>query len=285
MLKSNEALGFAPQSLIGQGSEIDFCANKIRRIVVDLSKQANVGHIGSALSVSDLLAGLFCGTLNIPELESPVRDRFVLSKGHAALALYACLYLRGWISEDVLKTFGTDGTLLGVHPEHRLPGIDFSTGSLGQGLSIAAGAALAARVQKLDYRVFALLSDAECNEGAVWESIMFAAHHKLSNLIVIIDLNGQQAFGHTQEVLDISPMTRRWEAFGWDVQEIDGHNGELLAETINRLDTKSGPPHVIVAKTIFGKGVSYMENKIKWHYSPMSDAEYEIAIQELEAAK
>jgi len=256
--------------------------NAIRRIVLEQSKRANVGHIGSALSVADLVATLHGRVLRISRHDDPERDRFVVSKGHAALAVYAALALRGWLPAEQLDTYCGDGSMLGVHPEHVLPGIDFSTGSLGHGLSFAAGAALAARMQGSARRAFVLISDAECNEGSVWEAAMFAAHHKLASLVAIIDLNGQQALGYTDDVLSLSPMADRWRAFGWDVHEVDGHDADGLAATIARLDTVSGPPHVLVARTVFGKGVSYMERQIKWHYSPMSDDEYRRALAEIE---
>lgn len=254
---------------------------RIRRIIIEQSKRANVGHIGSALSVADILATLYGDVLCIPHPKDLDRDRFILSKGHAALALYAALHLKGWLSADQLNTFCTDGSLLGVHPEHALQGVDFATGSLGQGLSMGAGAALAARLQQSSRRVFVLLSDAECNEGSVWEAIMFAAHHKLSNLIAIVDLNGQQALGYTKQVIDLSLLGEKWKVFGWDVYEVDGHNRSEIASTIARINTQKGLPQVLIAHTIFGKGVSYMENQIKWHYWPMSDNEYQQALNEI----
>ncbi|MBI5929240.1 MAG: transketolase [Chloroflexi bacterium] len=253
----------------------------IRRIILEQSKRANVGHIGSGLSIADLIAALYGGILNIPSPSDPERDRMILGKGHAALALYAAFYLKGWITAEQLDTFHTDGSLLGVHPEHILPGVDFSTGSLGQGLSFGTGAALAARLQNSSRRVFVLVSDGECNEGALWEAVMFAAHHQLSNLIVLVDLNHQQAFGYTDAVIKMSPMANRWQAFGWDVHEVDGHDVAALQQTVASLDTISGPPHVLVASTTFGKGVSYMESQIKWHYMPMNDAEYPQALEEV----
>lgn len=229
------------------------------------------------------MATLYGHILRIPDLDDPDRDRFVLSKGHAALALYAALFCRGWLTQQQLDTFCADGSLLGVHPEHALPGVDFSTGSLGQGLSFGAGAALAARLQGSGRRVCVLVSDAECNEGALWEAVMFAAHHRLSNLVAIIDMNRQQALGYTADVLDLSPMHDRWRAFGWDVHEVDGHDIEDIVATFAGLDTVSGPPHVLIARTTFGKGVSFMESQIKWHYLPMSDAEYQQALAEIGA--
>ncbi len=259
-------------------------ALSIRKIILQQSKRANVGHIGSALSIADIVAALYGRVLSATEPDDPDRDRFILSKGHAALALYAALHLRGWLSAEQLDSYCADASLLGVHPERALTGVDFSTGSLGQGLSMGAGAALAARLQGSLRRAFVLVSDGECNEGSLWEAIMFAAHHQLANLIAIVDLNGQQAFGYTRDVLSLSPMADRWAAFGWDVHQVDGHNPQEIADRIASLDTTHGPPHVLIARTVFGKGVPYMENQIKWHYWPMSDEEYQLAMQAIGAA-
>jgi transketolase len=260
-------------------------AQEIRRTVIEESMRAGVGHIGSSLSIADIVAALYGGVLRIDEPAAPERDRFVLSKGHAALALYAALAATGRIDRSLLSTYCGEGSMLGAHPEHALPGVDFSTGSLGQGLSIATGAALAARRQRSPRRVFALLSDAECNEGAIWEAAMFAAHHRLANLVAIVDVNGQQALGYTRDVLDPGPAARaRWEAFGWDVHEPDGHDVDALAETIGALDTDDERPHVLLAHTTFGKGVSFMEGRIEWHYLPLTEELHRQAVRELDAA-
>lgn len=260
-------------------------ATEIRRIIIEQSMRANIGHIGSALSVADVLAALYSEVLNLPGGDDPERDRFVLSKGHAALALYATLHVSGHMDEDTLASYATDGSALGAHPEHAVQGIDFSTGSLGQGLSVAAGAALGARIQGSSRRAFALMSDAELNEGSVWEAAMFACHHALSNLIAIVDDNGQQALGHTAAVLDLGSLADRWTAFGWHVIELDGHDTDGLVTAISDLDADSGPPHVIIADTTFGKGVSFMEGKIEWHYLPLDDAQFHQALDELAEAR
>ncbi len=257
-------------------------ARCLRRLILEQSWRAQVGHIGSALSVADIVAALY-DSMTIPSPRDRDRDRFVLSKGHAALAVYAALFLKGWLTEEDLTTYCGDGTLLGTHPEFSLPGIDFSTGSLGQGLSYAAGAALAAQFQRSRRRAFVLLSDAECNEGSLWEAVMFAAHHRLANLIAVVDLNGQQALGRTEDVLALTPLADRWRGFGWDVHEVDGHDADAIRQTIAELDTFSSPPHVLIARTVFGKGVSYMEGQVKWHYWPMSAPEYRQAVAEVEA--
>jgi transketolase len=255
--------------------------NRIRRIILEQSKRANVGHIGSALSIADIIAALYDGVLRVTDPNDPDRDRFILSKGHAALALYAALALRGWIDDEDLATYCGDGSLLGVHPERELKGIDFSTGSLGHGLSMGAGSALASRLTGSSRRVFVLVSDAECNEGSLWEAVMFSAHHRLANLVVVVDLNGQQALGHTEQVLSLTPMADRWQAFGWDTHTVDGHDMAEMKRTVTTFDMREGPPHVVIARTVFGKGVSYMEGRIKWHYWPMTDEEYRRAMAEI----
>jgi len=256
----------------------------IQKIILEQSKRANVGHIGSALSIAHIMAALYGQVLKIPHPQNPDRDRFILSKGHAALALYAVLFLKGWISQEELNTFCADDSRLGVHPEHDVNGIEFSTGSLGHGLAYGIGTALAAKKTKAPYRTFVLLSDAECNEGSVWEGAMFAGHHQLSNLICVIDCNGQQAMGYTKDVLDLQPLSQKWQSFGWDVHEIDGHDVNTMVEKISLLNTADGSPHMMIARTTFGKGVSYMENKIKWHYWPMSEEEYKKALKEISVA-
>ncbi|HXJ32675.1 MAG TPA: transketolase [Candidatus Eisenbacteria bacterium] len=255
---------------------------EIRRIVIQQSKRANVGHIGSSLSVADIVAALYDGVLRIPALDHAERDRFVLGKGHAVLAVYAAMSLRGWLTQAQLDSYCADGSLLGVHPDRELPGIDVSTGSLGFGLPVGVGAALAARLQGSDRRVFVLVSDAECNEGSMWEAAMFAAHHRLGRLTVMVDLNGQQALGKTEQVLSLTPMVERWRTFGWDAREVDGHDAAALRRTLSEPVAAQGAPRALVARTTFGKGVSYMEGQLKWHYWPMSDDEYRLAMAELE---
>jgi transketolase len=259
-------------------------SDRIRRIVIEQSKRANVGHIGSSLSVADILGTLYSGVLQGGPGD-PERERMVLSKGHASLALYAALHETGVIDSGELATFCVDGSRLGTHPDHVLPGVDFSTGSLGHGLSLATGSALAARLSGSVRRTFVLMSDAECNEGSVWEAVMFAAHHRFGDLVVIVDVNGQQALGYTHEVLDLSPLEERWSAFGWDVHTLDGHDHAALRSTIDSLAWGDSKPHVLLAQTIFGHGVSYMEREISWHYLPMDDSQYAVALDELSAVE
>jgi transketolase len=256
-------------------------ADSIRRTIIEQSKRANVGHIGSALSIADILAALFAGPLADVNPDDRDRHRLVLSKGHAVLALYGALHACGRLSEAELDTYCADGSHLAGHPEHVLTGVDFSTGSLGQGLSLAAGCALAGRLQGSERLSFTVMSDAECNEGSVWEAAMFAAQHRLSRLVAIIDVNGQQALGYTRDVLNLEPLAERWGSFGWDVHDVDGHDREVLGDTLQSLACQSGRPHVILARTTFGKGVRFMENRIEWHYLPQTDAEYVRAMGEL----
>lgn len=268
----------------------------MRRMILEQSKRANVGHIGSCLCIVEILCALYDQVLRIPSVSDPERDRFILSKGHAALALYTVLTLKGWLAESYLGSFCGNGSLLGVHPECQVPGIDFSSGSLGHGLSLAAGSALAARMQHSQRRVFCLISDAECNEGSVWEAAMFAAHHRLHNLTVIIDLNGQQALGRTRDVMDLPNLQQRWQAFGWRAALVDGHSINELEDVLNAPSRPGDAPRVILARTVFGRGVSFMEqgraltqshlpdHPINWHYLPMSDDEYRLAMAELETA-
>ena len=250
----------------------------IRRTILEQSKRAHVGHIGSALSIAEMVGAVF-GVIGQCVPAAPERDRFVLSKGHAALALYAALAEVGTLSEKDLGTFCGNDSLLGVHPEHQLNGVDFSTGSLGQGLSMAVGSALAATMQGSSRRVFVIVSDAECNEGSIWEAAMFAAQHHLRNLMVMVDHNHQQAFGYTADVLSSDAMVDRWRAFGWEVIPANGHDEVALTRILR--SEAADLPRVIVAETTFGKGVSYMEGQIKWHYLPMSDSEYQRAMSDI----
>jgi transketolase len=263
----------------------------IRRIILTQSKRANVGHIGCCLCVVEILTALYGTILRASNPRDPDRDRFILSKGHAALALYAVLAAKGWIPKSDLDAFCGDASRIAVHPEQTVPGIDFSTGSLGQGITFAAGSALAARLQRSERRVYCLISDAECNEGSTWEAAMFAAQHRLGNLHVILDWNRQQALGPTRDIIDIPNLAERWRAFGWEVHEVDGHSVEQLVEALR---AQAAAPQITLAHTIFGKGVSYMEQgipltqdhlpvqPINWHYLPMSDHEFDIAMREIE---
>jgi transketolase len=252
----------------------------LRRSILETAYHAGVGHIGCALSVADILAALYSGVLNLPALDHPDRDRFVLSKGHGALALYAALAATGHMPAASLEGYCADGSDLGVHPSRKLPGVDFSTGSLGHGLSYGAGAALAARMQPSSRRVFVLLSDAELNAGSTWEAVMFAAQHRLGRLTAVVDLNGQQAFGATRDVLDLEPVAERFRAFGWTAVEVDGHDARALEQALNVPAAAHAAPRAILARTIFGRGVSFMEGQLAWHYLPMNAEQFACAMRE-----
>ncbi len=253
----------------------------LRRLILEESYRAKVGHIGSALSIADIIAVLFGGALRGAGTTEPDRDLFILSKGHAALALYAGLHLRDVIDRATLSTYCGDGSLLAVHPEYELPGVDFSTGSLGLGLSLGAGAAYGARLMKSPSRTYVLLSDAELNEGEVWEAAMFAAHHHLDNLIAIIDLNGQQALGRTAEVINLTPLKSRFEAFDWAVVEADGHDVDSLRAALRDASSERSKPAVVIASTVSGRGVSFMEGRVEWHYLPLDEENFRRAVDEV----
>ena len=254
--------------------------DSIRKIVLDISHNAGVGHIGSALSIADIVAALYSEEVTgLKRVLDP--DRFVLSKGHAAAALYAALFESGYISEDCLNSYAMEGGLE-VHPINTTPGVDFTTGSLGMGLSYGIGAALAAKQDNSTRVVYVLMSDAELNEGSTWEAVMLAGHHRLNNLIVVLDYNKRQALGDTSTILDMNRLTGKLIPFGWNAFTCDGH--DQVGLVANLTDVQSSPsdkPTIIIANTILGKGVSFMEGNLKWHYWTMSDEEYEQARKEL----
>lgn len=266
------------------GDEIRGIADTIRRWVVEQAHESGVGHIGSALSVADVLAVLWGKILQNPGTDDPERDRFILAKGHAALALYAALRWKGLIDDETFHSYCRDGSPLGVHPEHGIPGVEVSTGSLGQGLSVGCGIAYALKRRGSKARVFVLLSDAECDEGQVWEAAMFAAHHRLDNLIAVIDDNGMQAFGKKRDVLAAPNLAQRWTAFGWLAREADGHDATALVRAFTtRIKHREGPA-VVVAETVIGKGVSFMEDRVEWHYRNLSPKLAEDALDDLRRA-
>ncbi len=246
---------------------------------------AKSGHPGGSLSAADIYTYLYFKQMNVdasnPKDEK--RDRFVLSKGHCCPSLYAVLALKGYFDFDELKTLRHVGAMLQGHPDMKsTPGIDMSSGSLGQGVSVACGMALAGKLDNLDYNVYTLLGDGECQEGQVWEAAMFAAHKKLDNLCFIVDANGLQIDGRVEEVGGIEPLDKKFEAFGFEVIKIDGHNFEEIESAFNKFKKISGKPTVIIAKTIKGKGVSFMEDKVSWHGVAPNEKQYEDAMKELE---
>lgn len=255
---------------------------RIRRIIVEMVSRTRSPHVGSSFSCVEILVALYFKVMNISRetVSSPDRDRFILSKGHACPALYAVLAERGFIKEADLESFAVNGGIFQQHPDRNVEcGIEFSTGSLGHGLSVAAGIALDAKVRKKCYRVFTLIGDGEMNEGSVWEAIIFGGHHRLNNLIAIIDNNRMQALGFTHEVANINPMKAKLEAFGWNAVDVDGHN---ISEIFDGFDQMSADkPNAVILHTTKGKGVSFMENELLWHYRYPQDDEYELAMKEL----
>lgn len=256
-------------------------SNKVKKLLIDISYSAGIGHIGSALSIADIISVLYADTLTIypNQPTHPKRDRFILSKGHAVAALYPALYLRGFFSEKMLKTYCGNGTRLGEHPEYGVPGIELGTGSLGHGLSVGCGIALAEKLNKKHFNSYVLISDAELNEGQVWEAAAFAAHNKLSRLTAIVDSNKMQALGNTRDIFNMEPLKDKWLAFGWRVTEIDGHDLLQIQQAFKHKASSS--PHVIIAHTVRGKGVSFMEHTIDWHYLSLNHTQYIQTLKEL----
>ena len=254
---------------------------QLRAQVVELSHHAKAAHLASSLSCVDILAVLYESVLRLKDDDPgwPDRDRFVLSKGHAAAALYAVLARKHILTNDQLRSYGQEGSLLEEHPSPRLDGVEAATGSLGHGLSIGNGIALGSRIQGQGFKVYVLLSDGECNEGSTWEAALFASRHQLSNLCAIIDYNKWQATGRSQEVLAIDPLAEKWRAFGWEVDEVDGHDHEQLEAKLCAHSEKG--PRMIVAHTVKGKGISFMEDDNNWHYRIPTSEEVQLAKAEL----
>lgn len=250
-------------------------AAELRGRVVEMSHTAQAAHLASSLSCADILAAAYGRVLRIDPArpQDPLRDRFILSKGHAAAALYAVLAMRGFFNPALLETYCQDGALLAEHPPaNTLPGVEAATGSLGHGLPIALGMALAGRIQGQAYRVYALLSDGENNEGSVWEAAMFAAGQKLDNVCVVVDYNKWQATARSNDVLALASLRDKWAAFGWDAREVDGHDPDALAALMDAVPNGSGKPVALIAHTVKGKGVSFMEDDNNWHYrAPTAD--------------
>ncbi len=266
---------------------LKIAACKIRMGTVEGVFNAKSGHPGGSLSAADLYAYLYFKEMHVdaknPKDEN--RDRFVLSKGHACPGLYATLAVKGYFSAEELKKLRHIGAMLQGHPDMKgTPGIDMSTGSLGQGVSAACGMALAAKMDQKNYRVYAILGDGEIEEGEAWEAAMFAAHHKLDNLCLIVDNNGLQIDGPVEEVGGPGPIDEKYAAFGFDVQKIDGHDFDAMEAAFAHAKTVKGKPSVIIAKTIKGKGVSYMEDQVGWHGKAPNAEQYETAMQELQKA-
>jgi transketolase len=259
-------------------------ARKLRRHVITMISTAGSGHPGGSLSAADIVTALYFRVMRHDPSNPhwPDRDRFILSKGHAAPVLYAALAERGYFPLEWLTTLRKTDTCLQGHTDSRLtPGVDMSAGSLGQGLSVGIGMALAARLDRKDYRTYVLLGDGECQEGQVWEAAMFAPNYKLDNLTAIVDYNGLQLDGFTRQIMDLEPFVDKWRSFKWEVLQVDGHDIKQLIEALQKAAQVKDKPVVIVARTVKGKGVSFMENNVDWHGKAPDKAQTEIALREL----
>ncbi|MBQ6619457.1 MAG: transketolase [Thermoguttaceae bacterium] len=262
---------------------IERLAQSVRIKTTEMISRARSSHIGGNFSMAEIVAVLYDEILNISpkHLDAPDRDRFILSKGHAAAAYYSILALKGFFPMDWLDTFYLNGGHLAGHATRSVPGVEVSSGSLGHGLPMAVGMAKAAKIDQRPYRVFALLSDGECQEGSVWEAAMLAAHHRLDNLTVIVDYNKIQALGQTREICDLEPFAEKWNAFGWTVRQVDGHSVDELYGALSVLPFTSEKPSCVIAHTVKGKGVSFMEDKLLWHYRTPVGEEFDAAMSEL----
>ncbi|MGE3690013.1 MAG: transketolase [Novosphingobium sp.] len=261
-------------------------ATRIRRHALQMVADARASHIGSALSIADIVAVLYGQVLRFDPADPawPERDRFLLSKGHACVAVYAALAEAGFFPAEELANYGADHSQLMNHISHKVPGVEFSTGALGHALPFGVGKALAAKRRGAVWRTFVLMSDGELGEGSNWEAMMFAAHHKLDNLVAVIDYNKLQSLTTVAETLGIEPLTGKFEAFGWAVEQIDGHDHEALAERLSAAPWQPGKPSVLVAHTTKGKGVSFMEDKVEWHYRSPGEQDLATALAELAVA-
>lgn len=261
-------------------------ARRIRLHSVNMTSRGGSSHVGAALSMADLVAVLYGSVLNVdPQSpKKPDRDRFILSKGHAGAAIYAALAETGFFPVEKLLTHYQDGSDLSGHVSHKgIPGVEFSTGSLGHGLPVGTGMAYSGKLDGASHRVVVLLSDGECDEGSNWEAILFAGHHRLDNLVVVIDYNKIQSLGPVAETLQLEPFADKWRSFGWCVVEADGHDHDALQAAFDSLPFSSGKPSVLIAHTTKGKGVSFMENSVLWHYRTARGEELAAALMELEA--
>jgi len=257
-------------------------AKRIRIHALNMTHTGGSSHIGSSFSIADILAVLYRNVLNLDPCNVTMedRDRFILSKGHAGAAVYAVLAECGFFPTSTLANHYKNGSNLSGHVSHKnVPGVEFSTGSLGHGLSVGSGMAYGSKRGKHDFRVFVLLSDGECDEGSNWEAILFAAHHKLNNLVAIVDYNKIQSLDSISNTIGLEPFADKWKAFGWNVQEVDGHDHEKLTSAFDSLSTTK--PNVLICHTVKGKGVSFMEDSVLWHYRSPQGTEFELALSEL----
>jgi transketolase len=258
-------------------------AQSLRAHAVRMVHRSRASHLGSCLSIADILACLYWSTLRIDPARADWadRDRFIVSKGHAAAIVYAALAERGFFPVSELESYCELGSRLTGHITSGVPGVELSSGSLGHGLPVGCGMALAAQREQLPFRTIVLASDGELDEGSNWEAILFAAQHKLDNLLLIVDYNRIQSFGSVKDVLDLDPLADKFRAFGWAVKEVDGHDVRQLADTFAQVPFEGGKPSVVIAHTVKGKGVSFMEDSLQWHYQSPSSEQVKLALQEL----
>lgn len=254
-----------------------------RRRLLDIVYRAKTGHIGGDLSCLNVLTALYFEILNVDSqnIQDPDRDRFVMSKGHCVEALYVTLESKGFISKEIMDTYGDFGSLLSGHPTNEIPGIEVNSGALGHGLSIGVGMALSAKMDNRAYKTFVLMGDGEQGEGSIYEAAMAAHHYKLDNLVAIIDRNGLQISGTTEEVMSLESMRQRWEAFDWDVKEMNGDSIEDILNVFNSIDYSNRKPHLLISHTTKGKGISFMEGIAKWHHGVPSEEEYQRGVLEI----
>jgi transketolase len=271
---------------LNQTASCSELAKRIRRHALRMTRLSNSSHIGGCLSVADILAVLYGSVMKVNAKipHWPERDRLVYSKGHASAALYAVLAEVGFFETTLLDSHAQNGSSLIAHVSHHIPGVEVSTGSLGHGLPIACGMALSAKADGIKSRTFVILSDGELDEGSNWEAILFAGHRKLDNLIAVVDYNKIQSFGTVKEILDLEPLAAKWLAFGWAVREINGHDLAAIEDALRQTPFEGGKPSVILAHTTKGKGVSFMEGRLEWHYKSPNDEQLARALVELESA-
>lgn len=259
-------------------------AKQIRLEAVKMVHRANASHIGGALSIADVLAVLYGGVLKNLDPSNPTnheRDYLIFSKGHCCVSLYAALAIKGFMPMESLETYGQEGSILMSHVSYKVPGVELSTGSLGHGLPVSCGIALGLKARKMQNRVFCIVGDGEMDEGSNWEAMLFAAQQSLSNLCLIIDVNKMQALGNSKDIMDLEDLPQKFKAFNWNVVRIDGNDIEAVEEALNNFDNTQGKPYAIVCDTVKGKGVSYMEHNLRFHYAPPRDSEFNQAVLEI----
>ena len=268
-----------------QITDLQLQAEKIRKRELEIIYKARAGHTGGDLSSTDVLTALYFRQMNVNPADptAPGRDRFIMSKGHSVEALYCVLAARGFFPDELLDTYGDCGTKLAGHPTRKVPGVEMNSGALGHGLPAGVGMAIAAKMDGAAYRTYVMMGDGEQGEGSIYEAAMAASHYHLDNLVAIIDRNCLQISGNTEDVMSLEPMRGRWEAFGWDVIDMQGNDMADIVKVFDSIDFHSGKPHLLISHTTKGKGVSYMENVAKWHHGVPTDEQYALALSEIQA--